>query len=87
MRTIKCDISTVTQTAHDTLYINIEGDQKFDLKDFLQLKDAAMQIGDGQRFHKPIVPTRFFSSRKEAEDWVYAIKYDLEMSMQFCNAY
>lgn len=50
MKTIKCDISTVSLIEDDVLLIDIDEDQQFELKDFLQLKDAAFNFGKGKRY-------------------------------------
>ena len=66
MTTIKCDISTVSKIDDDLLFMNIEEDKEFELKDFLQLKDAAYRIGNGDRFYKIINVGMLTSPNSEA---------------------
>ena len=64
MKEIKCRISTVQQVTEDTLYINIDANEKFDARDFLELKRAALKLGEGKSFYNIIsigaatLPTR-----------------------------
>lgn len=54
MKTIKCDISTVTLIENDMLFIDIESDKDFNLKDFNQLKEAAAFLGRGKKLYNLI---------------------------------
>ena len=49
MKTIKCDISEVTLLDDNVLFINVQQDKEFLLKDFTQLKRAECQLGNGQK--------------------------------------
>ena len=51
MKTIKCDISEVTLIDTNVLFIDIEKEKDFEMKDFDQLKDAAGKRGNGIKFY------------------------------------
>ncbi len=50
MKTIKCDISEVTLLEDNVLFIDIQQEKEFELKDFNQLKVAAERLGKGKKF-------------------------------------
>lgn len=52
---IQTRISKVFLRDDDILVIDIEADQHFDSKDYLELVDAAYKIGDGKRFKNLII--------------------------------
>lgn len=54
MRIINCDISKVSLLSEDTLYIDILPDIEFEIKDYNQLMDAALEIGKGKKFYNLI---------------------------------
>lgn len=55
MKTIHCDISTVSQIEDDILLIEILADKDFEMKDFNQLMEAAKAIGGGKKFYNLVV--------------------------------
>ncbi|MEZ4923355.1 MAG: hypothetical protein R2780_09315 [Crocinitomicaceae bacterium] len=125
MKRIECRISTVEPVSEDILFIDIQSDQKFGIEDYIEIKQAALKIGEGESFyniinlgeftipdrearlascslegsyykkadafviqslpqklvvklflktHKPVVPTRVFNTREEAEKWIKSIR-------------
>lgn len=51
---ITCDISKVYLLNKDTLFIDIQSEQNFELKDFNQLVAAAEKLGKGKRMYNII---------------------------------
>ncbi len=121
MKVIDCKISRVSLKNENTLFIDIEPDHIFESSDFIELKSAAKELGDGKRLYniinvgdltipnkesrelscseegsiykkadafvihslaqkiianlmfkinKPVVPTKFFNSIRDAERWI-----------------
>lgn len=47
---VQCRISSVTLMSEDILHIEIKADEEFELADFLELMEAAKEIGNGKKF-------------------------------------
>jgi hypothetical protein len=125
MKQITCTKSVVCLEEDNVLYVDIQPEVSFELEDFLELKNAAKELGQGKKFynlihvgeftipndaartastshegstykladafvihsfsqklvanfylsyHKPVVPTRFFTCLKDAREWLYGIR-------------
>lgn len=51
---IKCSKSTITQIAHDIVYIDIKPNEEFTLDDYKEAIEGIAQIGDGKIFKQLI---------------------------------
>ena len=64
MTEVKCRISTVHRVSEDMLLIAIDPNKKVQVKDVIELKKAALKIGDGKPFYNLVsvgpftLPTR-----------------------------
>lgn len=125
MNQVNCKISRVTKKDRDILFIDIDKNKSFEVRDFIELKMAARKLGGGQKFYNlinvgeftlpnkaareasssekgceykiadafvvktmaqrimanmmikiniPAVPTKVFSSIKDAENWINQLK-------------
>lgn len=125
MQKIKCRIAEVSLKSKDTIFIDVEADQHFNIEDYEELSKAAEIIGKGNKMYniinvgentiptkearekscsekgsifkladafvilslsqkiiarlmlnlnKPVVPTQFFNSLEEAEQWIKSLR-------------
>jgi hypothetical protein len=68
MKTVKCRISEVSLKNNETLLINIEAEKEFNVEDFIELTNAAEELGNGRRFYNLINVGALTLPNKEARE-------------------
>lgn len=74
MHKVNCTISEVLLMDDDVLRIEIQPEQEFGLSDFMELVDAAEQIGHGKKFKNLIIVGIHTLPSKEARDMSSSIE-------------
>lgn len=68
MNQIICKISRVSKRTEDILFIDIDKNETFEKRDFVELRMAARKIGAGQKFYNIINVGEFTLPNKEARE-------------------